>query len=257
MNAKEKYERLEQLKDYVYKNKKLLVSNVIELLSVSEPTARRYIKNLEKLDGQFVKIINGVSIENSLSPTEHLFEEKLRMNAEEKKAMAKKCASLISEGQSIIIDSGTTCYFFAEELYQNNLKVITTDLRISMELSKRKNISLYSVGGEIRQGYYSIGGVMATNDLKSFNVGAAIMSADAVDLERGITNADMFEVSVKQAIRNSAKKIILLASSDKFNKQSFYYVMPVEQIDVIITDSKINKDTVLKLSEKGIEVIIV
>lgn len=257
MNAIEKYNRLEQLRELLFKNKRLMVDDVVTYLRVSYPTARRYIQTLISSDKYFCKVRNGVSLASSLSETEHLFEEKLHMRIEQKKAIAKKCSSLISNGQSLLIDSGTSCYFFSKELYHSDLRVITTDLKISMELSGKKGISLYTIGGQIRSGYYSIGGSMASDNLLSFNVQTAVMSADAIDIDRGITNAEMFEVSVKKEIRKCAKNLILLADSSKFNKQAFYFIMPISYADIIITDSEISEDNIKQIEKNNIKLIIV
>lgn len=257
MNTIEKYNRLEELKYFLFKNKRLMVEDVVDLLKVSYPTARRYIQELISRDKNFCKIRNGISIISSLSETEHVFEEKLLICSEQKHAIARKCASLISEGESLLIDSGTSCYFFSKELYHNDLRVITTDLKISMELSGKKGISLYTIGGQIRSGYYSIGGDMARDNLTSFNVQTAVMSADAIDIERGITNSEMFEVSVKKEIRNSAQTLILLADSSKFNKQAFYFIMPISYVDIIITDSGISEENRKQIEKSNIKLIVV
>lgn len=257
MNAIEKYNNLENIKKLVLSNKHLMVDDIVEVLNISYPTARRYIQELIKNDKDFCKIRNGISIVNYHNQYERYFEEKLSIHFEEKKAIAKKCASLISDNDSILIDSGTSCYFLSKELYQENLKVVTTDLKISMELSNKKNISLYNIGGEIRKGYYSIGGLIASENIKKFNVNISIMSADSIDMDIGITNADMFEVPIKQEIRRCSNKLILIADSSKFDKKSFYFVMPISDIDVIITDSNISENNIKLIKENNIKLIIV
>ncbi|WP_297286638.1 DeoR/GlpR family DNA-binding transcription regulator [uncultured Brachyspira sp.] len=258
MNTIEKYNRLEELKKLVIQKKRLMVEDVVEYFNVSYPTARRYIQEVLTDNRDLKKIRNGIGLVSDIRESEIYFEEKLNINIEAKKAIAKKCASLILEGETIIIDSGSTCYFFAQEIYHKNLKVVSTDIKISMELIDNKNISVYTIGGEIRKGYYSIGGEIAKENIKNFFVNTAIMSADAVDLERGITNADVFEVPVKKELRKCSERLILIVDSSKFNCNSFYHIMPLSNIDIIITDSNIDKDIQKKIKEeKNIELIIV
>ena len=256
MNAIDKYNRLENIKNLIFKNKRIMTDDIVETLKVSYPTARRYMQALILSDNSFSKIRNGIMLKTSSTKTEHVFSEKINIRIEQKKAIAKKCASLISNGESILIDSGTTCYFLAKELYQSDLNVITTDLKISMELSNKKKISLYTIGGQVRYGYYSIGGAMARDNLLLFNVETAIMSADAIDIDKGITNTEMFEVSVKKEIKKCSKKIILLADSTKFNIQTLHFIMPITDIDIIITDSEISKETINQVEKNNIKLII-
>lgn len=127
-----------------------------------------------------------------------------------------------------------------------------------MELIDNKNISVYTIGGEIRKGYYSIGGEIAKENIKNFYVNTAIMSADAIDIERGITNADVFEVPVKKELKKCSERLILIADSSKFNNHSFYHIMPLSSVDIIITDQNIDKDIQKRIKEeKNIELIIV
>ncbi len=256
MNSIEKYNRLEQLKNFVFKQNRVMVDDIVQYFNVSYPTARRYVELLVKDNDAFMRVRSGVIVKKKSNHVELFFNEKLNVMREEKRAIAKYCSSIISEGQSIILDSGSTCYFLAEELNEKQLKVVTTDLKISMELSHKKNISLFTVGGEVRSGYYSICGDMAKNNISMFNVDTAIMSADSIDIEKGITNSEIFEVSVKREIKQHAKKLILLADSSKFENQSFYFVMPLLDIDIIITDSNISEEVVSKIRKKNIEVII-
>lgn len=258
MNTIEKYNRLEELKKLVIKNKRLMVEDIVEYFNISYPTARRYIQEALINNKGLKKIRNGIGLITDFGNTEIYFEEKLNIKTEEKKAIAKKCASLILEDESVIIDSGTTCYFFAQELYHKNLKIISTDIRISMELIDNKDISVYTIGGEIRKGYYSVGGPIAQENIKNFNVNTAVMSADSINIERGITNTDVFEIPVKKELRKCAERLILISDSSKFNNNSFYHVMDLSAIDTLITDSNIDKDICKRLKEeKNIELIIV
>ena len=94
-------------------------------------------------------------------------------------------------------------------------------------------------------------------NIKKFNVNISIMSADSIDMDIGITNADMFEVPIKQEIRRCSNKLVLIADSSKFDKKSFYFVMPISDIDVIITDSNISENNIKLIKENNIKLIIV
>lgn len=232
--------------------------DIVYLMSISASTARRYIDELISLESGMERIRNGITVAFSYLETEAFFKQKLKIHTEAKQRIAHKAVELILDNHSLLIDSGSTCYFFAKLLYQKKLRVITTDLKVCMALGQKENIcSLYSLGGEIRTGFYSIGGMVAVDNLRNFNVQTAVMSADAIDIEYGITNTEMFEVPIKKEIRKRASEIILLADSSKFSKRLMYSVMPLEQVDVLITDSNISEEILLMLNNKKIKVHVV
>ncbi|MGL5720881.1 MAG: DeoR/GlpR family DNA-binding transcription regulator [Brevinema sp.] len=251
-----KQERMQKIKDLALKQGRVEVHEITALLEVSEPTARRDIITLLQTESIYQKIRNGFSLVNQGHEAEMLFEEKIRFHTEAKKAIARRAAQEIKDYQRLIIDSGTTSFFFAKELLGRPLHIVTSDLRIAYELSKDKNIHLYILGGEIRSGYYSLGGIVACQNIESFYVDTLVMSADAFSIEHGVTNMEIFEVSVKQALLKSCKNTILLLDSSKIDQQSFFKIVDTKYITTIITDNGISSHHSEKIQKAGIKLII-
>ncbi|MGL5722818.1 MAG: DeoR/GlpR family DNA-binding transcription regulator [Brevinema sp.] len=249
-------DRLPRIKAMLLKQGRVDVREITKSLGISEPTARRDVLKLLQTEAIYRKIRNGISLVNQGHEAELRFEEKIGLHTQQKKQIAKQAAQLIQDYQKIMIDSGTTAFFFAKELLGRPLHVVTADLRIAYELSKDKNIHLYVLGGEVRSGYYSLGGVMSCQNINSFCVDTLIMSADAFSLEHGVTNIETFEVPVKQALLASCKDMILLMDSSKIGQRSFYKVAEAKDIHTIITDNGISPQQAKEIEKQGVKLII-
>jgi len=254
-----KSESLKIISEIIRKEGSISIKVICEKLGVSESTARRYVNELMKISSLPLKrVYGGLILDTGKGSLELMFDTKLRINIEEKRRIAEKAVEMLEDGDSVIIDSGSTAFYVARLLSKKRgLKIITVDIRIAEELGKNPDIEAYIVGEMIRPGYYSIGGDLAIETLKNFSVEKVLLTADAVDLENGITNSSMFEVYVKRAIIEAGKQVILLADHTKFGKKAFVKVAPLEKIDIIITTKEISKELVGQIMEKGVQVILV
>lgn len=231
-----------------------------KLCDVSESTIRRDINFMAFLDEykEIHRVHGGVVLKNNKMGLEYMFELKLNLNIELKQVIARKAVEYIEDGDSIILDSGTTCLYTARLLHKKNgLKVLTMDIKIADELGKYDTLESIIIGGLIRPGFYTIGGDIALSVLDQFNCEKAFLSADAVDIIRGITNASAFEVGLKRKIIESAKKVFLIADYMKFNKLAMYRVADLSRIHTVITNKELDPETFEKLTALGIEVALV
>ncbi|ACR78886.1 MULTISPECIES: DeoR/GlpR family DNA-binding transcription regulator [Kosmotoga] len=254
-----KSESLKIISEIIRKEGNVSIKMVSEKLGVSESTARRYINELIKISSLPLKRVHGgVILDTGKGSLELMFDTKLSMNAEEKKRIAQKAVNFVEDGDSIIIDSGSTAFYMAKYLSKKRgIKVISVDIRVTEELAKNPDIETYIIGGIVRPGYYSIGGELAVETIKNFSVEKVFLTVDAIDLENGITNSSMFEVYVKRALINAGKTVILLADSSKIGKKAFVKVAPIESVDIIITTPGIDADTLKQLEDKGVRIVIV
>jgi DeoR family fructose operon transcriptional repressor len=252
----QKIDRVYKIKELLLAHKELSVKDIMKYLNVSEPTARRDISYIVGNNEMYCRIRNGISLFKKGHEAEYLFEEKLGINAIYKKQIAKSAVKFLSDKHTIIIDSGTTCFFFATEIQHRKIQVVTTDLKIAYQLSNTPNIKLHIVGGEVRSGYYSMGGIQASKNLEQFYADILVMSADAFDVSAGVTNIETFEVSIKQTLRKIAKTLILLVDSSKIEKRSFYKIMDAVEIDILITDKNISQEQKKAIQELGIQLEI-
>ena len=228
--------------------------------NVSESSIRRDINHMVS-SGKYrnlKRVYGGVVIEDNTEGHEYMFELKLALNRDNKNAIAKEAARFIEKGDHIIIDSGTTCLCLAEHLHdKEGLCVITLDIKIAEELGKHSNIESNIIGGVVRPGYYTVGGIRALENLESFSASKVFMSVDAFDIEHGITNASEFEVGVKQKLLQMASHVFILADYLKINTHNLYRVAPTTSVQTIITNRQLDIHLAEQIRQKGIELIMV
>ncbi|MEW5817307.1 MAG: DeoR/GlpR family DNA-binding transcription regulator [Spirochaetota bacterium] len=228
--------------------------------NISESSVRRditYMVSLNKYKN-INRVHGGIILDTVRNSLEYMFELKLGLNSKYKIAIAKKASEFIYDGDSIIIDSGTTCLYLAQCLHgKKGLRIITLDAKIAEELGNYENVESTIVGGVIRPGYYTIGGSLALENLNQFSAQKVFMSADAIDLEHGITNASEFEVGVKKKIIHSGKHIWIIVDYTKFKKHNLYKVADISNVHTIITNKDLDSDYANIIRERGLELILV
>ena len=183
---------------------------------------------------------------------------KAELHAEEKRRIGAAAASLVNDGDSIILDSGTTTQQIARQIkHKKDLKVITNGLNIAMELFGAKDIQLIFLGGVIRQNSLSAVGHFAEDILAQLSADKLFLAVDACDVEFGLSTPNVEESQVNQAMARIAKERILVADSSKFGKRSLSRIIPLADIDVIITDRNLPADMQSELRSRDLKLMLV
>jgi len=228
------------------------------VLDISESTVRRDIDLLLSLYSDVRRVHGGVVMANPREDSELMFELKLNQNHDLKKRLARAVVELVADGQSLILDSGTTCLYAAMELHRKRgLRVVTTDVKIADELGHYEGIQSLIAGGTIRPGYYTVGDSMAVEMLGHFSVDRTIMSADAVDTQTGVTNVSVFEVGVKKKIMECARESILVADHTKFGHTAFYRIAGLNRFSKIITTRELDARIAEQITELGVRLLLI
>ena len=168
-----------------------------------------------------------------------------------------KAASLIAPKDSILIASGTRMHALARSIVPvDELTVITASMEVSNILASEKNIYIIQLGGILRHSSLSVVGKYAENILADFSCSKLFIGVDGIDLDFGITTTNMMEASLNRVMMQTAQKTIVLADSSKFGRRGFSKISDMEDVDHIITDSRIPPSTALRLEEMGIELTI-
>lgn len=200
-------------------------------LGVSEATVRRDLAQLAK-QGLLQRSYGGALLPRE-EPPYHL---KVKQNLEVKQAIARKASSLIRDGETIILDSGTTILALAHLLGGRPIRAITLDLPVAQALAKGTT-EVFVVGGRVRNGFYSLVGPWVEELLSRVRADIFLMGADAFDQE-GVTNYTFEEASIKRLAMRLARRRILLADATKWGRRAPAFVAPWEEIDLVITDLK-------------------
>ncbi|MGH9086961.1 MAG: DeoR/GlpR family DNA-binding transcription regulator, partial [Acidimicrobiales bacterium] len=139
----------------------------------------------------------------------------------EKAAIAAHAAGLVSDGDSLVLDSGSTTFAVAAALTaREGLTVATNDLRIAHLLAGRGGVRLLVTGGQLLGDVFTLVGPITVDNLVDLHVDWAFLGADAVDAEIGVTNRNTVEVPIKQAMLQAAARAVLVADSAKFGRRA-------------------------------------
>lgn len=247
-------ERDKKLTEYLQEHEIIKIDQMVKLFGISIETARRDLTRLEK-EGVIKKIYGGAMLitEEELEPTTL---ERLSKNLTEKTAIGKKCAEFIHDGDSILLEVGTTILQAAKALKnKKRLKVVTNSIHVVNELMGTDS-EIYMIGGKVRHGEGSISGALSIADLENFQIGKAIISAGGVTLERGLSDYNVEEALVRRKVVEQAKESILVADSSKFGHDVLAHVCPISAINLIITDSKLDPALIAKFEAANSNLVL-
>ena len=249
-------ERHQAILDLINKNEVIQVADLVEAFNVSEVTIRRDLDVLERKG--LLRRVHGGAVSNSGRSYEPPFMLRSIKCTEEKKRIGKVAADLIQNGDSVMLDVGTTTLEVARNLYdRQNLTVITPCLQIAALLVEHPGIRLILTGGVLRRGELSLVGHLAERSIQDFNVDRLFVGAGGIDPDIGFTEFNMEDTLVKQAMMRSAKDITVVADSSKFGKIALNTIAPLLSVNRIITDSNIPSMAISQIQQAGIELILV
>ena len=222
------------------------VKNLKELLNVTDMTIRRDLIDLEK-QGFLVRVHGGAhkKVKDSLNEASH--SEKTMLNIEEKKLIAKKCADLIAEGDTVFIGSGTTTDFIGDYLEGKNISIVTNSLPIFEKLKDYPNFDLILIGGRYRVKTQTFVGQFANKLLQEIKVSKAFIGVNGID-GHNVTTANEEEGNGNAIILNNAIEKYIVADNSKFDSYSFYSFYRLDNIDAIVTDDHISPNVRAKYS---------
>ncbi len=210
------------------------VSELAERFDVSEETIRRDARQLEQ-SGVIQKVHGG------LSATSHKIEApyriRLRENAAAKQQIARKAAELVSDGMTLLIDSGTSCHWLARNLAaMRNLTIVTNSVEIAHEVLGNPGQRLLLAGGQINPIHNAAFGPEAQAFCQRFAPDLTILSMGAIDAARGFLDFDPDEAAFKQSLLEHARRVVVLADHSKFAKSGFMQVTSFREVQDLVTD---------------------
>lgn len=231
------------------------VSKLIKLFNVSIETVRRDLEYLEK-EGLLKRVYGGAVLEE-VNSKELNFKAREIQDVDLKREIAQIAIRYVKEGDSIALDVSTTNHEFAKELKKhfNNLTILTNSINIALELSNMKNYNIVLVGGLLRHEELCLVGNLAETLLDECRIDTAFLSMSGISVSGQLTDYGFGEVGVKKKMMAIAQKTIVLAQSTKFDVACLLNVSTFDDIDVIITDSKLNKNILKKYLDLGVNII--
>jgi len=222
---------------------------------ISAMTLRRDLESLER-QGLIVRTRGGAkSIAHLSMLKEAAYPQRQVANTIAKQTIAEKAVGLVASGQSIYIDSGTTCMLFAQYLPDLSLFVLTPAPITAIELVKNPGIKINLTGGHLNRETMTLTGFNAQEHVRGLNIDLAFIGTGAFSLSNGFTCGDYYEAELKKLIIRKAQKVIMLMDNSKVNYSMPYTFARLNQINTLITDSAL-PDDVRKAAEQANVIVL-
>lgn len=236
----------------------LSLSEAMELLGVSESTARRMFAQLEQ-SGAAIRTHGGIRTSDQ-APTVYSFEYGAKMNIEKKVAIAKTACNFLEDGDVVFCDSGTTIQCFCAELIH---KIQKEKLNITVYTNSLANLELLSpyitvnlVGGKYRANRKDFCGFMADQALTGVYFTKSFVGADGCVGGRIFTTTDFDTMRMNEIAMENSRQTYMLVDSSKFSVSSHVAYAPTEKIHTVITDDDITKDAYNQLKKSNVRVVL-
>jgi DeoR/GlpR family transcriptional regulator of sugar metabolism len=232
------------------------VTELANEMGISGATIRRDIILLEK-EGVCIRKRGGAVRASQGVTTEIPYATRRLRYLDEKSEIAKAALEFIENGNTILLDAGSTVYSLALLLHQRErLTVVTHDLNIAHKMAINQHINLICTGGIARENDYILEGAQVIDFIRTLRVDKTFIGVDAIHTDGTISNVNINEVPIKRAMIAAAEQVILLTDSSKFGTTGFAKVCDISDVDIIITDRKIEKNHLDFLKNRNVKFIL-
>lgn len=248
-------QRREKILELIREDGHAKVLDLSRIFKVTEVTIRQDLERLEK-EGSILREHGGAYLKD-IDMNVRNFTLKNQDNMDEKINIAKKAIQFIEEGDTIILDSGSTTTEIAKLINgYKNLTVITNALNIALILGAQPGINVIVTGGEFKAPTLSLTGQKAADFFHNIHVDKLFLATAGIALKSGLTYPGMSDICVKRAMIDSANEVYLVADSTKIGRNSFASLGALSLIHYLITDSKIKNTDVNWLKDFDVQFIV-
>jgi DeoR family transcriptional regulator of aga operon len=249
-------ERRRAILEIVNRESRALVQDLAPQFGTSQVTIRKDLEILHRqglvyrTHGGALPIRAGALLDPSLR-------EKEKLHRKEKHEIGAAAASLVKEGQSVVLDSGTTTTVIARALREfRRLTVITNAVNIAADLAGT-NVEVILTGGILRENSFSLVGPLAEDTLRHLSADILFLGVDGFDVHFGLTTPNMLEAKVNRVMVDISRRTVAVCDSSKFGRRSLALIVPPSAVHQTITDGRIPKSDVRALEDAGIDVTLV
>jgi len=223
------------------------------LFDVSEDTIRRDLRELAA-EGRLQRVHGGALPSSSaIAP----FAERQSVKMDAKKRVARKGAQLISSGQVVIVDGGTTTSelitFFPPDL---RITVVTHSPSIALGLVDHPSIEVILIGGRLYKHSIVAVGAAAIEGIENIHADLFFMGVTGIHPDAGLTTGDFEEACIKRAFSGRAAETVVLASPEKINTASSFVIGDVSSVNTIVVEDGTDQAWIRAVSEKGVSVVL-
>jgi DeoR/GlpR family transcriptional regulator of sugar metabolism len=225
-------------------------------LSVSASTVRRDVEAL--VEAGLVQRIHGGVVwrgDRESQPRPYAFGQRLGVQIEVKKRIARRARELVRPGETVLIDGGTTTFYLAEELYSLPLQLVTNSLPIAELLINNENIELILTGGLMYPRYGVLLGPMAERMISEIHTNRMFFSVAGIH-EGALYNQNLLLVQAEQRMMDQAQQIVLLADSSKFGHQALVQLCQLKRVHTVVSDEALPAEHQQQVRAAGCELIL-
>ncbi len=250
-----KGERHTMIDDLVQATGRVRVTDLSERMGVSEMTVRRDLEELEERG--MVTRVHGGAVSNVSRSFEPGFAARSLRNSAAKERIGAAAAALIRDGETVIVDAGTTTLHVAQALRPDlRIRALALSLYVADVLADMPNVTLMIPGGIVRPHERSFVGGMTTATFAGLEFDTLILTSGGIDVEAGVTEYEFDDAETKQAALRSARRVIVVADGSKLGAVAFVRLCTIQDVDVVVTDSDAAPDVVAALRASDVEVIV-
>ena len=245
--------RQTKLLSFVNEKERVEVVRLSEVLGVSQVTIRKDLKELEEMG--LIKRKHGYAVRVKSYDVHN----RLAFDYELKNRIAAEALKYITDGETVMIQSGASCALLGEKMGQcrSEVGIITNSTFIADYLRKYPALRLMLLGGEYQHESQNMVGPLTVQSVQNFFVDKFFTGVDGYSIDRGFTSDDLMRADTARAMAKRARRIFILTESGKFSQNGVVTMFPVEMVDTVITDEKIPQETLTYLKDHGVTVVCV
>ncbi len=246
--------RRKEILDILARDGQVRVSSLAQTLNASVVTIRSDLSALEA-DG-YLERVSGGAVQTVKNFYNLDFQRRKQENIEMKKQIAIRAASLVSDGETLMINSGTTTYLTAVELKKRkNLNIVTNSLNVAMELGAVPTFRVILLGGDINVQYSFVYGADAAEQLNRYKAERCILSVDGVCDQWGLTTYHAEESLIDRKMMERSRETMIVADSSKLGHESFATVCELNRAHIWVTDEGADDASVDDIMRLGLRVL--
>ncbi len=231
------------------------IRQLARLAGVSEVTVRRDLRLLEE-SGHVVRHHGGAVVAGGIAH-EPSYSDKSHVAAPEKAAIAERAATLVDDGDAVVLGAGTTTEALARRLTGlRELTVVTPSLLVAQALTRSPGIEVHVTGGALRGSIHAMVGGATEQALAGLRTPKAFLSGNGLTTAHGLSTPNMLVARVDRAIAAAAEQVIVLADHTKIGADTMVQTVPATRISVLVTDDGADASELEGLRGAGVRVLV-
>ena len=250
--------RQQKIRELVEQGGSVTVADLAARFNTSLITIRRDLHHLQK-QGVLSRTHGGAIAEAEaaeFAATPYTARE--ASHANEKRAIARRAAEMVRDGDSLIMNAGTTMQSLANALRERqNLRIVTNGVTVAAEFGANNSVQVYLIGGIVDHAKMATVGQAAEDALRDIRVPRAFLGVSGISVEEGLAMYKQQEAQINRTFIGCAREVTVLVDSSKFSSQAMYRIAPLSQVHRIITDAGISDADKRRIVDMGIELVTV